>query len=86
MFYERTILVKPGTQIMWERSLLALGMLRAISDTIVRFLSDVNLDNRNARPQCYDWVANMSGKYNGVQEKNVHSLQNLLTFIAKHSH
>ena len=41
----------------------------AISDIIVRFLVDVNLDIKNVRPQCYDGVANMPGKYNGVQEK-----------------
>jgi hypothetical protein len=31
--------------------------------------ADVNLDTRNVRPQCYDGVGNMSGKYNSVQEK-----------------
>jgi hypothetical protein len=41
----------------------------AISNIIVRFLADVNLDIMNVRPQCYDGVANMPGKYNGVQEK-----------------
>ena len=39
----------------------------AISNIIVRFLEDVNLDIRNIRAQCYDGAANMSGKYNGVQ-------------------
>ena len=41
----------------------------AISDIIVRFLEDVNLDIRNIRAQCYDGAANISGKYNGVQAK-----------------
>ena len=39
----------------------------AISNIIVRFLEDVNLDIRNIRAQCYDGATNMSGKYNGVQ-------------------
>ena len=31
--------------------------------------ADVNLDTRNVRPQCYDGVGNISGKYNSVQDK-----------------
>ncbi|XP_071148256.1 zinc finger MYM-type protein 1-like [Mytilus edulis] len=41
----------------------------AISDLIVRFLADLELDINKIRAQCYDGAANMAGKYSGVQAR-----------------
>ena len=43
----------------------------AISDSIVRFLADVNLDIRNVPPQCYDGVANISMSNTTVFKKTI---------------
>ena len=41
----------------------------AVSNIIIDFLAEMNLDIQNLRAQCYDGAANMSGKYNGVQAR-----------------
>lgn len=41
----------------------------ALSQEILEFLQNCNLDIQNCRSQSYDNAANMSGKYSGVQSK-----------------
>ena len=54
-FYERAFLVKLHMReefIGFRHANSIKGV--AISDNIVRFLADVNVDIRNVRPPCYD--------------------------------
>ncbi|XP_062599060.1 52 kDa repressor of the inhibitor of the protein kinase-like, partial [Saccostrea cucullata] len=41
----------------------------AVSNIIIDFLAELNLNIQNLRAQCYDGAANMSGKYSGVQAR-----------------
>lgn len=41
----------------------------AVSNIIIDFLAELNLNIQNLRAQCYGGAANMSGKYNGVQAR-----------------